>query len=88
MTNFISLSTIKRDQAFQIVVKSYNLAEDYMSIAQRYRMEDKFVESKRFHAKSIHNIIRAYKIAIKYNFGIITKINVALTECGIKINEL
>lgn len=88
MTTFINIETIKRDQAFNLVVKSYNRAEDYMVIAQKYRMEDKFTDSKRFHAKSIHNLIRAYKIASKYNFGIIIKINAALTACDIKINEL
>ena len=88
MINFISLSTIKRDQVFQIVVKSYNLAEDYMSIAQRYRMEDKFVESKRFHAKCVHNLIRAYNIGAKYNFGIISKITTDLTEMDIRIDKL
>lgn len=88
MTTFISIDRIKRDQALQIVTKSYNLAEDYMTIAHRYRMEDKFVESKRFHAKCVHNLIRAYNISAKYNFGIISKITTALTEMDIRIDKL
>lgn len=88
MTTFINIERIKRDQAFELTCKSYNRAEDYMVIAQKYRMENKFADSKRFHAKSIHNLIRAYKICTKYDFGIIIKINAALTACNIKINEL
>lgn len=83
MTTFINIERIKRDQAYELACTSYNRAEDYMVIAQKYRMDNKFADSKRAHAKSIHNLIRAYKIATKYNFSIIAKINNALTECGI-----
>ena len=88
MATFISIYSIKRDQAFQIVNKSYNISEDYMKISQRYATEGKFAKSKRFHAKSVHNLIRAYNISAKYNFGTTSKITNTLTEMGIRIDKI
>lgn len=88
MTTFINIERIKRDQAFELACTSYNRAEDYMVIAQKYRIDNKFANSKRAYAKSIHNLKRAYNIASNYDFGLIIKINTALKECGINIDEL
>lgn len=87
MTTFISIDRIKRDQAFEITVKSYNLAEDYMKISNDYRHDGKFAKAKQAHKRAIHNLHRAYVLACKYNFGVIIKINAAFTECDIDINN-
>ena len=40
----------------------------------------KYALSKKYYAISKHNLIRAYKLASHYNFGMISKITTALTE--------
>lgn len=88
MSYFISMDAIKRDQAFQIVKKSLQIAEDYALKSTNVRYDGKYALSKRYYNISKHNLIRAYKLASHYNFGIISRINAALTDMNIKINEL
>jgi hypothetical protein len=88
MSYFISLDAIKRDQAFQIVKKLYNIAEYYAQESTTVRFNGNYYLSKKYYNVSKHNLIRAYKLASHYNFGIISKINAALTDMNIKINEL
>ena len=87
MTTFISLDRIKRDQAYELTVRSYNLATSYMDMANVSRTNSDFVKAKKHHKRAIHNLHRAYVLACKYNFGIIIKINTAFTECDIDINN-
>lgn len=88
MAYFISLDSIKHDQAFEIVKKLCNIAEYYIKESNNARFNGNFYISKKYHNVSKHNLIRAYKIANHYDFGIVNKITTALTDMDVKIDKL
>ena len=88
MSYFISLDAIKREQAFQIVKKSLQIAEDYALKSTNVRYDGKYALAKKYYNVSKHNLIRAYKLTMHYDFYVINKITAALTDMNIKINEL